>query len=114
MAHFAEVTRDGFVVRVTPLDNALLIKDGVECEEVGREYLRNLFGGTWIQTSYNKTFRKNFASRGMTYSKELDAFITPKPFRSWVLNEDTCQWQAPTPMPEDDNIYLWILYYQHR
>lgn len=108
MAHFARLDENNVVVRVCVLENTI-IQDGdlVEQEHLGVEFLNNLHGGTWVQTSYNGTFRKNFAGAGYTYDSERDAFISPKPFDSWVLNEETCQWQAPTPMPEDDNIYLW-------
>jgi len=82
--------------------------------------------GEWIQTSYNtrggihyepdsqtpsedqsKSLRKNFAGVGYTYDKDKDAFIPPKPFDSWTLNEDTCLWQSPIPQPNDDNTYDW-------
>ena len=72
--------------------------------------------GTWIQTSYNtkggqhpegRPLRKNYAGIGYTYDAERDAFIPPKPFASWVLNEDTCLWDAPVPMPEDGVAYMW-------
>ena len=72
--------------------------------------------GEWIQTSYNthggqhpegRPLRKNFAGIGYTYDKDRDAFIPPKPFNSWVLNEDTCLWETPTPMPDDGKAYVW-------
>ena len=72
--------------------------------------------GEWIQTSYNthggqhpegRPLRKNYAGVGYTYDSQRDAFIPPKPFASWVLNEDTCLWDAPTPMPTDDKFYTW-------
>jgi len=73
--------------------------------------------GEWIQTSYNTyggehklggtPLRKNYAGVGFTYDRTLDAFIPPKPFDSWTLNEDTCLWQAPVPMPDDGKIYVW-------
>lgn len=108
MAHFARLDENNVVVRVCVLNNTIL-HDGnlVEQEQLGVDFLHNLHGGVWVQTSYNGTFRKNFAGAGYTYDSQRDAFIPPKPFDSWVLNEDTCQWQAPTPMPEDGNIYLW-------
>jgi hypothetical protein len=59
-----------------------------------------------VQTSYNASFRKNFAGPGFTYDSERDAFISPKPYASWVLDEDTCHWEAPVPMPED-GVYQW-------
>jgi len=61
----------------------------------------------WVQTSYNGNFRKNYAGIGYTYDSTRDAFIAPQPFNSWALNEDTCQWEAPTPYPDDDKMYTW-------
>ncbi|MFZ9326464.1 MAG: hypothetical protein ACO24H_03255 [Polynucleobacter sp.] len=72
--------------------------------------------GEWIQTSYNtkggqhpedRPLRKNYAGIGYTYDREKDAFIPPKPYNSWVLDEDTCLWHAPTPRPDDENSYQW-------
>lgn len=107
MAHFAEINTDNKVLRVIVVhNNELLDENGVEQEELGAEFCRNLFGGTWVQTSYNGNFRKNFAGAGFTYDSELDAFISPKPFDSWVLDEETCRWVAPVTMPED-GAYSW-------
>jgi len=108
MAHFAEIGLNNVVVRVIVVNNDVLLdENNNEVEQNGINFCRELLGGTWLQTSYNGTIRKNFASKGFTYDSVRDAFIAPKPFDSWTLNEDTCQWQAPTPMPEDDNIYVW-------
>ena len=72
--------------------------------------------GEWIQTSYNthggqhpegRPLRKNYAGIGYTYDSERDAFIPPKPYNSWILNETTCLWEAPVPYPTDDSIYHW-------
>ena len=63
--------------------------------------------GTWVQTSYNGNFRKNYAGIGYTYDETRDAFYTPQPYPSWTLNETTCQWEAPTPYPDDGEIYIW-------
>ena len=81
----------------------------VEQEQLGIDFLNNLYGpGSWYkQTSYNKAIRKNFAGVGFTYDEDRDAFITPKPFPSWVLNEDTCLWEAPVVYPDDANRYNW-------
>ena len=68
---------------------------------VGVAFCERLFGGTWKQTSYNGNFRKNYAGIGYTYNSDLDAFVPPKPFASWLLNEETAQWDAPVAMPED-------------
>lgn len=108
MAHFAELGENNIVLRVIVVDN----KDtqdthGVEQEEIGAEFCRRLLGGTWKQTSYNASIRKNYAGMGYTYDSERDAFIPPNPYPSWVLNEETCLWEAPTPKPQDDKFYNW-------
>jgi hypothetical protein len=63
--------------------------------------------GEWIQTSYTNRIRKNYAGIGMIYDRERDAFYTQQPYSSWILNEDTCIWEAPTPYPTDGNFYYW-------
>lgn len=63
--------------------------------------------GKWIQTSYHGNIRKNFAGEGFSYDEKRDAFIPPKPFDSWILNEDNCLWEAPSPIPMDGKSYLW-------
>jgi hypothetical protein len=107
MAHFAEIGLNNTVQQVIVVhNNELLDENGVEQETKGAEFCRNLLGGTWVQTSYNGSFRKNFAGAGYTYDSERDAFIPPKPFNSWVLDEDTCNWNAPTPYPEEGD-WCW-------
>ena len=102
MAHFAELGMNNVVLRVIVVhNNELLDENGQESEAKGQEFCRSLFGGTWVQTSYNANFRKNYAGQGFTYDSTRDAFIPPKPFASWVLNEDTCQWGSPVPCPTD-------------
>jgi len=106
MAHFAQL--DGnTVTQVIVVANAELMENGSESEAKGIAFCQSLFGGEWKQTSYNGNFRKNYAGIGFTYDLERDAFIEPKPYPSWVLNESTCQWNAPTPMPTDDKLYFW-------
>lgn len=108
MAHFAELGVDNIVQRVIVVNNnELLDGDGNEQENLGVAFCQSLFGGTWVQTSYNGTMRKNFAGVGFTYDSGRDAFIPPKPFASWTLIEETCQWQAPVTMPTDGNRYVW-------
>lgn len=97
MAHFAEIDGSNIVQRVIVVSDAE--------EENGAEWCANLLGGTWIQTSYNGRIRKNYAGVGYTYDTQRDAFIAPKPFPSWVLNEETCRWEAPTPMPSGQGWY---------
>lgn len=108
MAHFAEIGLNNTVLRVIVVNNAELLDDqGVEQEAKGAEFCRSLFGGTWLQTSYNANMRKNYAGVGYTYDSTLDAFIAPKPYDSWLLNTDTAQWEAPVPMPTDGAMYVW-------
>tara|TARA_E500000318_G_C3537924_1_gene203429 strand:+ start:263 stop:625 length:363 start_codon:yes stop_codon:yes gene_type:complete len=108
MAHFAEIGLDNVVERVIVVhNNELLDADSVEQESLGIEFCRTLFGGTWVQTSYNGNIRKNFAGKGFTYDTGRDAFIPPQPYASWVVNEETCLWEAPVPRPADGNDYSW-------
>ena len=108
MAHFAEVGLDNIVLRVVVVNNnELLDSEGVEQESLGAEFCRNLFGGTWVQTSYNGNIRKNFAGANYTYDTSRDAFVPPQPFASWTLDEDTCLWEAPVARPDDTNSYTW-------
>lgn len=99
MSHFAELDENNVVLRVLVGDNNM--------PNEGYDWFVENLGGTWVQTSYNGNIRKNFAGIGYTYDADRDAFIPPKPFESWTLNEDTCLWQAPTPYPQDGRIYIW-------
>jgi hypothetical protein len=101
MSHFAKV-ENGIVTQVIVAEQDVIDS--------------GLFGTGWVQTSYNtfggqhpegRPLRKNYAGIGFTYDSGRDAFIPPKPFASWLLNETTCQWDAPTPMPTDDKRYTW-------
>jgi hypothetical protein len=108
MAHFAKLGPGNVVEQVIVVDNRdTSDPDGVEKEHIGAAFCERLFGGTWKQTSYNGNKRKNYAGIGFTYDEQRDAFISPKPFASWVLNEDTCQWKAPVDMPTDGQMYSW-------
>jgi hypothetical protein len=108
MANFAEIGPENIVEQVIVVNNTdLLDENGVEQESIGQEFCRNLLGGTWIQTSYNGNFRKNFAGIGYTYDSVRDAFIPPKTYPSWVLDEQTCHWIAPLPAPDDGKTYQW-------
>jgi hypothetical protein len=101
MAHFAEIDNQNLVTRVLVVSN--------NHEARGQEFLANDLGlgGRWIQTSYNGNFRKNFAGIGFTFDEQRDAFIPPKPFQKWILNEETCQWESPIPYPNDGLNYYW-------
>ena len=92
MTHFAEVI-DGIVTRLIVAEQDFI--DDLPNKE------------QWIQTSYNHNIRKNYAGVGYSYDEVRDAFIPPKPFDSWTLNEETCNWEAPTPYPDDGQIYNW-------
>ena len=108
MAHFAEIGLNNIVLQVIVVNNSeCLDQFGNESETIGAKFCHDLFGGVWIQTSFNGTIRKNYAGIGYTYDSTRDAFIPPKPFASWVLNETTCLWDAPTQMPIDDKRYSW-------
>jgi hypothetical protein len=99
MSHFAEIDENNVVVRVLVGDN--------DMPNEGYDWFVETFGGRWIQTSYNNKIRKNFASVGFTYDEDLDAFISPKPFESWTLNQETAQWEAPVAYPTDGEVYYW-------
>ena len=108
MAHFAEII-DGIVARVIVVNNADTAQGGVEDGAIGVAFCHNLLGGEWVQTSYNNNIRYNYAGIGYTYDTVLDAFYAPKPYPSWILDETTCQWEAPVPMPVPNNppFYTW-------
>ena len=108
MAHFAEIDQFGKVKRVIVVSNAdTSDASGVEKEHIGAAFCERLFGGTCKQTSYNGSFRKNYAGVGYAFDADIDAFVPPKPYPSWTLNTETAQWQAPTPMPTDGKRYSW-------
>ncbi len=108
MAHFAEINEDNEVLRVVVIANQeILDADGNEQEDIGVNFCQSLFGGTWVQTSYNGTIRKNFAVIEGVYDSTRDAFIAPQPFSSWALDESTCLWVAPTAHPDDGLEYIW-------
>lgn len=108
MAHFAEIGLNNIVQQVIVVNNnELLDENGIEQESKGQEFCRKLLGGTWIQTSYSGQFRKNYAGPGFVYDSVKDAFIAPKPYASWTLDETTLQWTAPVPVPDTDSVYAW-------
>jgi len=104
MAHFAKLGTGNIVERVEVVSN-----DIATTEQAGVDFLNNLYKSrdVWKQTSYNATIRKNFAGIGFKYDQTRDAFIPPKPFNSWTLNEDTCRWEAPVAYPDDNQDYKW-------
>jgi hypothetical protein len=110
MAHFAELNQENIVLRVVVIDNDATKDDaGHECEALGIEFCQQLFGADtkWKQTSYNCKIRKNYAGVGYVYDEMRDAFIPPPPYKSWTLNETTCQWMAPKQPPSDGKPYTW-------
>jgi hypothetical protein len=109
MAHFAKLDENNVVIEVHVVHNNELLQDGVESEAKGIQFLVDWSGGytNWKQTSYNGNFRKNYAGVGYVYDEQRDAFMLPQPFPSWVLDEDTCLWNPPTPMPTDGQFYNW-------
>ena len=119
MASFAKIGLNGRVIEVVSVVNDV-IKDssGVEREELGIQFLNELYKWPiWKQTSYNThggvhdnggtPLRKNHAAIGYTYDEDRDAFIPKKPYNSWILNEQTCNWESPVAYPTDDKIYTW-------
>jgi hypothetical protein len=108
MAHFAQLDDQNTVLQVIVIHNNELLDNGVESEAKGIAFCKSLFPNTrWAQTSYNSNIRKNYAGVGFLYDPIRDAFIPPKPYPSWVLNETTCQWNAPIPYPTDGERYVW-------
>lgn len=110
MAHFAKLDENNVVLEVHVVNNIeMLAVDGSESELMGVAFLIRWSGGysNWKQTSYNGKIRKNYAGVGYTYDQTRDAFIPPKPFPSWTLNEDTCLWNAPVAYPTDGERYQW-------
>ena len=108
MAHFAEIDENNVVTRVIVVANKdTADANGNEVESIGVAFCQKLLGGNWKQTSYHGNIRKNYAGIGYTYQADIDAFVPPQPYPSWVLNPDTAQWEAPVPMPTDGKMYSW-------
>ena len=111
MAHFAQI-ENNLVTQVVVIDNSdILDEQGIESEAIGIQFCTDLLGGTWVQTSYNGNIRKNYAGMGDTYDATRDAFISPQPYPSWILDEDTCRYKAPIPYPTlpegSTEFYAW-------
>ena len=102
MAHFAQLDENNVVTQVIVVsNNELLDANGQEREELGVAFCQRLFGGNWKQTSYNHGMRVRYAGIGYSYNADLDAFVPPKPYASWTLNNTTATWDAPKPLPSD-------------
>jgi hypothetical protein len=104
MAHFAKLGVGNIVKQVITVSNDVAIT-----EQAGVDFINKLYNtrDVWKQTSYNGNIRKNYAGIGYQYDQQRDAFIAPKPFNSWVLNETTCNWESPVAKPQDENKYTW-------
>jgi hypothetical protein len=114
MAYFAKLGTGNIVEQVISINNSVITdNNGIEQEQFGVDFINKLYNtrDVWKQTSYNNNIRKNFAGIGYQYDQTRDAFIPPKPFNSWVLNEDTCNWESPVAEPttqlEDNQYYSW-------
>lgn len=107
MAHFAKLDDNNVVLDIQRVHNNELLVDGVESEAKGIEFLQSLFGGRWVQTSYNNNMRLRYAVIGGTYDAERDVFINPKRFPSFVFNETTLDWEEPVPFPTEGGPWVW-------
>ena len=120
MASFAKIENNIVKTVVSVVNEVLKDSNGVEQENIGIQFLKTLYNepnAIWKQTSYNTVggvhllggtpFRKNHAGIGYTYDQQRDAFIPQKPYNSWILNEQTCNWEAPVARPDDNNMYKW-------
>lgn len=105
MAHYAFLDENNIVTEVIPGRNEDEVVDGISDWE---KWYGDFRGQVCKRTSYNNNYRKNYAGVGYYFDEALDAFIAPKPFDSWVLDEETCRWQAPTPYPTDGLMYQWV------
>jgi len=107
MAHFAKISDDGTVLDIIVVNNEVLLdSDGVEQEQLGKDFCQSTFGGTWVQTSFNNNFRKRYAFINGKYDSVNDVFLFPQPHESWVLDSNY-EWQPPVSYPSDGNSYLW-------
>jgi hypothetical protein len=114
MAYFAKLGTGNIIETVISINNSVITdNNGVEQEQLGVDFINKLYNtrDVWKQTSYNRTFRKNYAGIGYQYDQTRDAFIPPKPYNSWILNEDTCLWNAPVAIPttqlQENQYYSW-------
>jgi len=114
MAYFAKLGTGNIVEKVISINNSVITNsNGIEQEQLGVDFINKLYNtrDVWKQTSYNNNIRKNFAGIGYQYDQQRDAFIAPKTFNSWILNEDTCLWESPIAKPttelEENEYYSW-------
>lgn len=110
MAHFAQLNDENIVTQVIVVTNDTIGNlEFPESEPVGVAFCKSLFGEdtNWVQTSYNSNFRHNYAAIGHTFDSNADAFITPKPYPSWILDTETYKWNPPIPRPTDGKVHIW-------
>jgi len=110
MAHYAELNENNEVIYVAYMDNETITdENGNEIEQLGIDHLHFHHGPErrWVRTSYGGNFRGKYAGQGDIYREDLDMFISPQPYPSWILNETTGQWEPPIPYPNDENNYTW-------
>lgn len=112
MAHFAQIDTNNIVTTVIKVNDNEILVDEIEVEQKGIDFCHSLFGGVWVQTSYNGNIRKQYAGIGYTYDADADQFVAPQPFPSWTLDSNN-DWQAPTPKPEgsfywDEETLAWV------
>lgn len=117
MAHYAELNENNEVIYVAYMDNEIITnKEGNEIEQLGMDHLHFHHGSDrrWVRTSYRGNFRGKYAGLGDTYREDLDIFISPSPYPSWILNETTGEWEPPTTIPErtqdqvnNNQYYIW-------
>jgi hypothetical protein len=107
LAHFAQLENNIVTKVIVVANQDILDENGQESEPKGIDFCSNLLGGTWLQTSYNARIRKNYAGIGYTYDETLDAFIAPKPYASWILDQDKAQWKAPVDYHTEEGRFTW-------
>jgi hypothetical protein len=120
MAYFAKLGTGNIIETIISINNSVITDaNGIEQEQLGIDFINKLYNTNdiWKQTSYNTNggihnnggtpFRKNYAGIGYTYDETRNAFISPKPYNSWILNESTCRWEAPIAYPNDGQLYTW-------
>jgi hypothetical protein len=113
MAHYAFLDNNNIVTEVIVGVDEDVIQtdtDGTQVggsSEVWETWYGNFRGQLCKRTSYNGNYRKNYAGIGYTFDSVRDAFIPPKPYPSWILNEDTCLWESPVPHPEGEGLWGW-------
>jgi hypothetical protein len=112
MGYFAQINENNIVEQIIAINNLDLGEPEFtfpETDAIGQVFIANVLKlpGSWKQTSYHNNIRKNYAGIGYTYDLDLDAFIPPQPYASWILNIETCLWDSPIPYPADGTVYTW-------